>query len=92
MELELEHIVPNTRQPREVFDEEELAELAASIAEVGVLQPIIVRPINYDAKPNERMQEALEAKPNARYELIMGERRLRTSTAISSKSTFRSIA
>lgn len=80
-ELELEHIVPNTRQPREVFDEEELAELAASIAEVGVLQPIIVRPINYDAKPNERMQEALEAKPNARYELIMGERRLRASEA-----------
>lgn len=80
-ELEIEYVVPNTRQPREVFDEEELAELAASIAEVGVLQPIIVRPINADAEPNARMQEALQAKPNARYELIMGERRLRASEA-----------
>lgn len=35
---------PNPHQPRVHFDEESLAELAASIAEVGVLQPILVRP------------------------------------------------
>lgn len=39
----LDAVVPNPRQPRSVFDEEALADLAASIAEVGVLQPILVR-------------------------------------------------
>lgn len=72
-------IVPNTRQPREVFDEDDLAELRDSIREVGVLQPIVVRPINFDAPMSERMQEFLAEKPNARFELIMGERRLRAS-------------
>ena len=72
-------IVPNTRQPREVFDEDDLAELRDSIREVGVLQPIVVRPINFDAPMTERMQEFLAEKPNARFELIMGERRLRAS-------------
>lgn len=36
-------IVANTRQPREVFEEGDLASLSASIAEVGVLQPLVVR-------------------------------------------------
>ena len=36
-------IVPNPNQPRAHFDEESLADLAASIAEVGVLQPVLVR-------------------------------------------------
>lgn len=36
-------IVPNPRQPRSSFDEDALAELVASIAEVGVLQPVVVR-------------------------------------------------
>jgi len=66
-ELPLDSIVPNTRQPRQVFDEEELDELAASIREVGVLQPVVVRPL----------QGATEDGPQ--YELIMGERRWRAS-------------
>ncbi len=37
-------ISPNPRQPRAVFDEEAMAELVASIQEVGLLQPIVVRP------------------------------------------------
>jgi len=41
--IRLEAIVPNRYQPRHVFPENELAELAASIKESGVLQPIIVR-------------------------------------------------
>lgn len=41
--IRLEAIVPNRYQPRHVFPEDELAELAASIKESGVLQPIIVR-------------------------------------------------
>jgi ParB family chromosome partitioning protein len=42
-ELPLEAIEPNPRQPREVFDEEALAELVSSVREVGVLQPVVVR-------------------------------------------------
>ncbi|MFJ9772859.1 ParB/RepB/Spo0J family partition protein [Kitasatospora sp. NPDC101157] len=44
-ELPLDAITPNPRQPREVFDEDKLAELVASIREVGLLQPIVVREI-----------------------------------------------
>lgn len=63
-------IAPNAVQPRTVFSAEDLAELVASIREVGVLQPIVVRPI-------------AEAAPGAaRYELVMGERRLRASKIV----------
>ncbi len=63
-------IVPNAHQPRTIFDEDELRELASSIKEVGVLQPIVVRPI-VDADKNDEQI--------AHYELIMGERRWRAS-------------
>ncbi|WP_172191906.1 ParB/RepB/Spo0J family partition protein [Actinomyces faecalis] len=66
-DLPVELIAPNPRQPRQVFDEEDIAELAASIKEVGLLQPIVVRRI--DGTDGEA----------TRYELIMGERRLRAS-------------
>ncbi|KUL61380.1 MULTISPECIES: ParB/RepB/Spo0J family partition protein [unclassified Streptomyces] len=42
-ELPLDLISPNPRQPREVFDEDALAELVTSIKEVGLLQPVVVR-------------------------------------------------
>ncbi len=42
-ELDVNDVVPNKYQPREHFDEETLASLTASIAEVGVIQPIVVR-------------------------------------------------
>ncbi|PZE77807.1 MULTISPECIES: ParB/RepB/Spo0J family partition protein [unclassified Curtobacterium] len=60
-------IVPNAQQPRSEFREEELQELVHSIREIGVLQPIVVRPI------------AGAAGTEPRYELIMGERRLRAT-------------
>ncbi len=44
-EVSLESISPNSRQPRTVFDEDAMAELVASIEEVGLLQPIVVRPL-----------------------------------------------
>ena len=78
-EISLDQIVPNTRQPRQVFDEDDLNELAASIREVGVLQPIVVRRIPLNEQPSETLKGFLEEKPEARYELIMGERRLRAS-------------
>lgn len=44
-EIPLEAIRPNPRQPRDVFDEDAMAELVHSIREVGLLQPIVVRPV-----------------------------------------------
>ncbi|NHN56207.1 ParB/RepB/Spo0J family partition protein [Calidifontibacter sp. DB0510] len=67
-EIPVEQIRPNPRQPRTVFDEDDLAELTHSIREIGVLQPVVVRPLP-------------DADGEARYELIMGERRLRASKA-----------
>ena len=78
-EIPLSYIVPNTRQPREVFDEDDLAELRDSVLEVGILQPIVVRPIDFNAELSKRMEQSLEEKPEARFELIMGERRLRAA-------------
>ena len=61
--LPVQSIRPNSRQPRTVFDEADLAELVGSIREIGVLQPIVVRPTS---DPDQ-------------YELIMGERRWRAT-------------
>ena len=63
-DLPVEMIVPNPRQPRQVFDDDDIAELAASIEEVGLLQPVVVRRVDGD-------------DGSTTYELIMGERRLR---------------
>ena len=77
-EIAIDQIVPNTKQPREVFDEDDLKELSASIKEVGVPQPVVVRSIPAEGR-SEKLNEFLAEKPEARYELIMGERRLRAS-------------
>lgn len=47
-ELPLSSIAPNPRQPRGVFDEDELEGLAASIRDMGLLQPLVVRPVGDD--------------------------------------------
>lgn len=47
-EVPVESIAPNPHQPRNYFDEEALASLTASIAELGVLQPILVREVGDD--------------------------------------------
>jgi len=60
--VSIKNISANPRQPRQIFEPEALAELAASIKEVGLLQPPVVR-----------------ALAHGKYELIMGERRLRAS-------------
>ncbi len=76
-------IIPNLKQPRQVFDEEEIQELSQSILEVGILQPIVVRRITQESlqEPGqaERLEAALKEQPEARYELIMGERRWRAA-------------
>ena len=68
-EVALDDITPNPRQPRTVFDEDDMAELVASIREIGVLQPVVVR-------RNPSTEEGAPA-----FELIMGERRWRASRA-----------
>ena len=60
-EVAIDAIVPNPRQPRRNFDEDALDELAASIAEVGLLQPVVVRklgPGNYELVMGERRMRA----------------------------------
>ncbi|SNQ51431.1 putative chromosome-partitioning protein ParB [Frankia canadensis] len=47
-EIPVDAIVPNARQPRTNFDEDALEELAASLREVGLLQPIVVRSLGTD--------------------------------------------
>jgi ParB family chromosome partitioning protein len=48
-ELPIEAITPNAAQPRQVFDEEAMAELVHSIREVGLLQPVVVRRAGADS-------------------------------------------
>lgn len=48
-ELPIDQVRPNARQPRQVFEEEALAELVHSIREVGLLQPVVVRPAGDDS-------------------------------------------
>ena len=60
LEVELDRIVPNEYQPRKIFDDDKLKELAASIKEQGVIQPIIVHRIgtNYGLIAGERRWRA----------------------------------
>ena len=61
VQLYLDDIIPNRFQPREVFDEQALKELAVSIREHGVIQPIIVRPVangKYEIIAGERRYKA----------------------------------
>jgi len=62
--IPLEFLEPNPDQPRKRFDEAELDELAASIADKGLLQPLLVRPLS---------------GPDERYQIVAGERRWRAS-------------
>ena len=59
-ELAVSEITPNPHQPRVHFDEETLAELTASIQQIGVLQPILVRPVEegYELIAGERRWRA----------------------------------
>jgi len=65
-EIEPSAIEPNPRQPRQVFDEDALAELAHSIREFGLMQPVVVREVAGEAGKR-------------RYQLVMGERRWRAA-------------
>lgn len=68
-EVAVDDVVPNPKQPRQVFDDEALEELSHSVKEFGLLQPIVVRE-----------NPGADGGP-VTYELIMGERRLRAAKA-----------
>ncbi len=79
-ELSVLSIRPNPKQPRRVFDDDDMAELVNSIREIGVLQPVVVRPI-----PAQEWVKIAGQTPDGalqpQFELIMGERRLRATQA-----------
>ena len=68
-EIDPSAIEPNPRQPRQVFDDEALAELVHSIREFGLMQPIVVRVVSSGAEP-------------PKYQLVMGERRWRAAQEV----------
>ena len=63
-DIAVTEIRPNPKQPRQVFDEDALAELVESIREVGLLQPVVVRPLDeggYELVMGERRLRATQA-------------------------------
>jgi ParB family chromosome partitioning protein len=64
--LEADKIKPNSQQPRRNFDDDALADLAASIREFGIIQPLVVTKIEKEVPTGTEVE----------YELVAGERRL----------------
>ncbi len=89
-QLPVAAIRPNPRQPRTIFDEQDMQELVHSIGQIGVLQPVVVRPLP-PSDPASSVDPADPSDPAAavgagegperppRYELVMGERRWRAT-------------
>ena len=63
--IQVSLITPNSKQPRQIFSDQQMSDLIESIRENGILQPLLVRPIN-----------------DGKYELIAGERRLRSAKTL----------
>ena len=72
--IQIERIVPNRYQPRQVFDSSKITELAESIEEHGLLQPIVVRPIEenmYEIIAGERRFRALQSLHQSKADVII---------------------
>jgi ParB family chromosome partitioning protein len=67
--VNIDAIAPNPRQPRSVFDSEALEDLAKSIREVGLIQPLIVHQVRGTDEPGQ----------SPRYQIVAGERRWRAA-------------
>lgn len=73
-EIPLSAIVPNPRQPRGVFDDDEIEGLAQSIRDVGVLQPVVVRPLDghqYELVAGERRLRAARRAGHTRIPAVI---------------------
>ncbi len=75
-QVEVDKIVLNPYQPRKHFDEESLKELAASIREFGILQPLVV----------SKIEEETESGTRVVYQLIAGQRRLMAAKLLGLKT------
>lgn len=75
MELDIDRVVPNENQPRSTFHEDKLEELAQSIREVGVMQPIVVRRFgpNYQIVAGERRWRAAQRAGLTRIPAVVKE-------------------
>lgn len=75
MELDIDRVVPNENQPRSTFHEDKLEELAQSIREVGVMQPIVVRRVemNYQIIAGERRWRAAQRAGLTRIPAVVKE-------------------
>jgi len=72
--IHIERIVPNRYQPRQVFEPNKIKELAESIAEHGLLQPIVVRPIEedmFEIIAGERRFRALQSLSKTHADVII---------------------
>ncbi|WP_267524496.1 ParB/RepB/Spo0J family partition protein [Campylobacter sp. MG1] len=87
-DIEIDDISPNPYQPRKYFDENTISELANSIKNHGLLQPIVIIDANELCEKAKENGEILESK--TRYFLVAGERRLRAVKSLGNK-TIRSI-
>lgn len=76
LEVDIDSIRPNPKQPRSIFDDEALAELSASIKEIGILQPPVVRKIGenqYELIMGERRLRAAKLAGLRRIPVIIRE-------------------
>ncbi|MDI6717835.1 MAG: ParB/RepB/Spo0J family partition protein [Patescibacteria group bacterium] len=70
--IEVEKIKPNPYQPRKDFNEEDMKDLASSIREFGILQPLVVT----------KIEKEIDMGTEVEYQLIAGERRLKAAKLI----------
>jgi len=85
--IPVDRIAPNPWQPRTVFDERKIRELAASIAATGLIQPIVVRRVGglvTSVPSGDTLASPEKVSPEGTlYELVAGERRLRAHKSLS---------
>lgn len=75
-QIEVEKIKPNPLQPRKEYNKQDLDELARSIREVGIIQPLVV----------SKIEEYTEDGTRVHYQLISGERRLKAAKLVGMKT------
>ncbi|MEX0689966.1 MAG: ParB/RepB/Spo0J family partition protein [Candidatus Paceibacterota bacterium] len=75
-QIEVDKINPNPYQPRKEYNEDDLKDLASSIREVGIIQPLVATKVEEESESGTRVE----------YQLISGERRLRASKLLGMKT------
>lgn len=82
-QISIGKISPSPMNPRKTFDEEALEELANNISRQGLLQPITVRPVEYQDELDDETGEVVSFPIS--YEIVCGERRFRAVTQLKQK-------